>query len=327
MSRKHILVTGGCGFLGSHFINTLFLEDHYVRVINMDALYYSANISNVQKHIRDSKDYTFIHGNIRDYPIVIQTLRTFDIDVVVHFAAQTNVDNSFINPDKYMADNVQGTHTLLEACRSYGNIKQFIYISTCEVYKESLFSDDEKRTDQSLLCPMNPYAATKASAEMLVQSYFYSYHMPIYITRITNVYGPNQYPEKLIPKFIKLLKEDSPVPIYGDGTHERGFLHVYDVIQGILCILEKGVIGEIYNIGCEPQDEYTVMEIAKGLIMMIKRLHREDDEPKVMEYIEYVEDRPVNGKRYLLDNQKIKDLGWSITVSFIDGITDLVQNM
>jgi dTDP-glucose 4,6-dehydratase/UDP-glucose 4,6-dehydratase len=179
--------------------------------------------------------------------------------------------------------------------------------------------NEKHKTEQSILCPTNPYAATKAGAELIAQSYAHSYKMPIIITRGNNVFGPNQYPEKLIPLFIKLLREGKKVTIQGNGNSVRAFLHAYDTASAFECILEKGAIGEIYNIGCDPNMEYSVIDVAKMLIKMIKNTESYDD------WIEYVEDRPYNDQRYYISNQKLKSLGWNITVDFRAGLTDLIQ--
>ena len=179
--------------------------------------------------------------------------------------------------------------------------------------------DEKHKTEHSILCPTNPYAATKAGAELLAQSYAHSYKMPIIITRGNNVYGPNQYPEKLIPLFIKLLKEDKKLTIQGDGTSVRAFLHTIDTSSAFEIILEKGEIGEIYNIGCDENMEYSVLDVAKILIKMIKHTDNYD------EWIEYVEDRPYNDKRYYISNRKLKELGWNVNVKFMDGIYGLTQ--
>jgi UDP-glucose 4,6-dehydratase len=245
-------------------------------------------------------------------------LDKYQIDTVIHFAAQSHVQNSFEDALQYTNDNVLGTHTLLEACRKYNKIKKFIHVSTDEVYGESLIAENEqKKTEATLLCPTNPYAATKAAAEMLVISYYHSFKLPIIITRGNNVYGPNQYPEKLIPKFIKLLKEDSKMTIQGNGKHLRSFLHVLDVASAFECILNNGVIGEIYNIGADEHLEYSVMDIAVKLVKLIK------NSDNVNEWIEFIEDRPFNDVRYYISNDKLKQLGWNISVDFDDGLKDL----
>jgi dTDP-D-glucose 4,6-dehydratase len=178
-----------------------------------------------------------------------------------------------------------------------------------------------KKTEESILCPTNPYAATKASAELIAQSYYHSFNIPIIITRGNNVYGPNQYPEKIIPRFIKLLKENKKVTIQGNGSNMRAFIHVKDVVNAFDIILEKGVIGEIYNIGSDDNEEYSVYDIAKMLIQKIKQI----DTCICGDYIEYIEDRPFNDKRYYISNEKIKKLGWSIQEKFDKGIDELIQ--
>jgi dTDP-glucose 4,6-dehydratase len=244
----------------------------------------------------------------------------YKIDTVIIFAAQSNVQNSFDDALKYTYDNIVGTHTLLESARKYGQLNKFIHISTDEVYGESLLNEDEEKKDeQSILCPTNPYAATKAGAELIANSYRYSFKMPIIITRGNNVYGPNQYPEKLIPKFIQLLKENKKVTIQGDGTSVRGFLHVKDTVKAFESILENGKIGEIYNIGCDENMEYSVMDIAKILIKMIKNTDN------YHEWIEYIEDRPFNDKRYYISNEKIKKLGWLIEYdNLLNGLQTII---
>jgi 3,5-epimerase/4-reductase len=316
--RRNLLITGGCGFIGSNFINYIFPFEKY-NIINLDAMYYCANENNVLSEIRKSPYYHFIKGNINDKDLVSKILRDFDIKYVIHFAAQSHVDNSFSVPLQYTFDNIQGTHTLLEEVRLYNKVDRFIHVSTDEVYGESMLEADEShKTEQSVLCPTNPYAASKAGAELIAQSYNHSFKMPIIITRGNNVYGPNQYPEKLVPKFIKLLKENKKVTIQGDGSTVRAFLHAYDTSRAFEIILEKGIIGEIYNIGCDEGMEYTVIDVAKMLIKMIKNTENYD------EWIEYIDDRPFNDKRYYISNKKLKDLGWDIKIKFEEGINNLV---
>jgi len=311
----NLLVTGGCGFIGSNFINYYFDVNKECRIINIDTLYYCANINNIRDDIRDSDRYKFVKGNICSYDLINHILEEYQITHVIHFAAQSHVDNSFHTPLQYTQDNIVGTHTLLESSRQYNKLTLFIHVSTDEVYGESMLHDkEEKKDEQSILCPTNPYAASKAGAELIAQSYNHSFKMPIIITRGNNVYGPNQYPEKIVPKFIKLLKENKKVTIQGDGFAMRAFLHAYDTAKAFEVILEKGVIGEIYNIGCDEGMEYTVLDVAKMLIKIIKNTDNYD------EWIEYIEDRPFNDKRYYISNKKLKDLGWTIDIKFENGI-------
>jgi len=316
---KNILITGGCGFIGSNFINTIFDTSDY-NIFNIDAMYYCANETNVAEHVRNSQRYTLIKGNICSFDLVLHVLRCYNIDVVVHFAAQSHVQNSFEDSLQYTTDNVVGTHTLLECARRYGKIERFIHISTDEVYGESMLDENEsKKIEESTLCPTNPYAASKAAAELIAKSYYHSFKMPIIITRGNNVYGPNQYPEKLIPLFIDLLFGNKPVTIQGDGSNVRAFLHVDDVCSALNLILQKGQLGEIYNIGSDEHDEYTVIEIAKTLI---QKVHNTTD---YNDWITYIEDRPFNDKRYYISNDKVKRLGWIIKTNFDKGLTELIQ--
>jgi UDP-glucose 4,6-dehydratase len=315
----NLLITGGCGFIGSNFINYIFDKNQY-NIINIDAMYYCADENNIKDEIRKSQNYQLVVGNICDSNLLNYILNKNNITHIIHFAAQSHVDNSFENSLQYTQDNILGTHTLLEVCRKYGKIQRFIHVSTDEVYGESMLEEDEKhKTEHSVLCPSNPYAATKAGAELIAQAYYHSYKMPIIITRGNNVYGPNQYPEKLIPKFIKLLKEDKKVTIQGDGSCVRAFLHAEDTARAFEVILEKGELGEIYNIGCDEGMEYSVLDVAKILIKLIKGVENYD------EWIEYIKDRPFNDKRYYISNQKLKNLGWIIKVDFMDGLNELFK--
>ena len=278
---KNILITGGCGFIGSNFINHFYRKHQDVHIYNLDAMYYCASEDNVDEDIRKSSRYTLIKGNLCSYELTKHAVEYYDIDCIIHFAAQSHVQNSFDDSLQYTKDNIVGTHNLLEVVRKYGKLKKFIHVSTDEVYGESMIDKNEnKKTEESILCPTNPYAATKAAAELIAQSYYHSFNIPIIITRGNNVYGPNQYPEKIIPRFIKLLKEDKKVTIQGDGSNVRAFIHVQDVVEAFDIILEKGEIGEIYNIGSDDKEEYSVKTIAEILIHKIK---------KTEDYAEHIE--------------------------------------
>jgi len=320
---KHLLITGGCGFIGSNYINYIFEKYKDFNIINIDAMYYCASEKNVNEEVRNSERYKLIKGNLCSYDLVYHIINNYNIEYIIHFAAQSHVQNSFEDAIQYTKDNIVGTHNLLEAVRKYGKIKKFIHVSTDEVYGESMIEKNEnKKTEESILCPTNPYAATKASAELIAQSYYYSFNIPIIITRGNNVYGPNQYPEKIIPKFIKLLSENKKVTIQGDGSNVRAFIHVYDVVRAFDIILEKGVIGEIYNIGSDDNEEYTVRGVAE---ILIKKIKKNDNYENYEDYIEYIVDRPFNDKRYYISNEKIKSLGWEITQNFDEGIDNLIK--
>jgi dTDP-glucose 4,6-dehydratase len=322
-----LLVTGGCGFIGSSFVNYVFdrLDSLGCElIVNLDAMYYCASIQNVRADARAATDrYVFVKGNLCSADLVQHVLETHRIDTIVHFAAQSHVQNSFTDSLQYTQDNIVGTHTLLECARLYGKIARFVHISTDEVYGESVLgADSEKKTEHgSILCPTNPYAATKAAAELMAHSYYKSFDMPIIITRGNNVYGPNQYPEKVIPLFIDLLLAGKPVTIQGDGSNVRAFLHVDDVCAALLLVLKKGRIGEIYNIGSDDSHEFSILEIARKLVLGI---HGPD--ARLDDWVEFIEDRPFNDTRYYISNDKVKQLGWTQVVDFDQGVDDLIRH-
>lgn len=311
-----LLVTGGCGFIGSNFINYIFsVHTNFKLVINLDDLYYCARQENILDSVTNSPRYRFIKGNLRNSVLLDKIFEEYQVTHVVHFAAQSHVQNSFENSLDFTYDNIVGTHVLLEACRRVG-ITKFVHISTDEVYGESM---NEKKTEHAVLCPTNPYAATKAGAELIAQSYFHSYNLPIVISRGNNVFGSKQYPEKLIPKFIYYLQTGRKVPIQGNGSARRAFLHVDDTVRAIFCILEKGSIGEIYNIGSDGV-EFSVLEIAQ---LLVKYIIGENANCK--EWVEFVDDRPFNDKRYHISNDKLKAIGWSVQCDFHTRLEELAR--
>jgi dTDP-glucose 4,6-dehydratase len=318
VSSNIVFVTGGSGFIGSNFINELFNQYYGVKVINFDALYYCANEEkNIAPAIRaDTERYQFIHGNLQSLDLLKYIFQTNNITHVVHFAAQSHVQTSFTDAIQYTQDNIVGTHNLLEATRLHcPTLQKFIHVSTDEVYGESMLSADEQhKTEQTVLCPTNPYAATKAGAELLAQAYNHSFKMPIIITRGNNVYGLNQYPEKVIPRFIQQLQQGEKVTIQGNGSCVRAFLHAEDTANAFIKILERGKIGEIYNIGCDEGMEYSILDVAK---ILIKRIKGTDN---YMDWITYIEDRPFNDQRYYISNQKLKELGWTVKINFFEGL-------
>ncbi len=317
----NLLITGGCGFIGSNFINYYYNKYRNVNIINIDAMYYCASIENIDKDIRESDRYTFVKGNINDYKLLCDIFDKYKITHVIHFAAQSHVDNSFNDSLQYTYDNVKGTHTLLEAIKNAENFNNImlLHFSTDEVYGESGLTDDEK-TEESILCPTNPYAASKAAAEMYVRSYIYSFGLKAIITRGNNVYGLNQYPEKLIPKFIKLIMEGNKCTIHGKGDSIRNFIHVYDVCTAVDRIIKIGTFGEVYNIGSDHSNEKSVLDVTK---ILIKKINKSDN---IEDYIEYVSDRPFNDKRYFISNDKLKELDWEQTITFDVGIDELIED-
>ena len=310
----NILVTGGCGFIGSNFINYILKKDPTVKIFNIDCLNYCADVSNVISH----PNYKFIKGNITSKDLVLHILNEYSIDAIIHFAAQSHVDNSFDNSLQYTTDNVMGTHVLLQASKEYGKIKKFLHFSTDEVYGE-VDLEHPGCHEKSLLNPTNPYAATKAAAEFLVRSYYHSFNLPVVIVRCNNVYGPNQYPEKLIPKFIKLLREGKPLTIHGNGSTRRNFIWAEDVSSATELIFHNGVLNEVYNIGTK--QEYSVMDVATLLI------GRMTEDRAINNHVIFVEDRPFNDFRYSVDTTLLKSLGWEEKyTNFIENIENLIKN-
>jgi dTDP-glucose 4,6-dehydratase len=314
---KSILVTGGCGFIGSNFVNYMVKKYPNYFILCLDALYYCASVDNILPEVQMYRNFKMKVGNINEYHLLASLIDDYQITDIVHFAAQSHVDSSFDNSLQYTEDNVKGTHTLLEVVRKKNPKIRFYHFSTDEVYGESKLDEDPKH-EMSLLCPTNPYAASKAAAEMLVNAYRHSYQLNTLITRCNNVYGPNQYPEKLIPKFIMMLKSGEKVTIHGEGSSLRTFIHVDDVSSAMDLILEKGMIGEIYNIGSDIENELSVKDVAKILITELKPNEKFED------YILFVEDRPFNDKRYFITNEKLKQLGWSQKVNFMEGLKKLL---
>ena len=292
------LVTGGCGFIASNFLNLMKEKYPEIKFVNLDKLDYCSNIHNVKPGVS-----TFVKGDICDEDLVGYLIKQYDFDVVFHFAAMSHVDNSFNDPKKFTLNNAYGTHVLLDKFRELKPNVEFIHFSTDEVYGESLTENPFKEST-GVLKPTNPYAASKAAAEMIVQSYIDSYKMNIKTIRCNNVYGPNQYPEKLIPKFKKLLKEGKKCTIHGTKSSQvkRAFMHIEDVVNAVDVVWKKGESGEIYNIASD--DEISVMDVTK---LMIKTITGSENYDK---YITFIEDRPFNDSRYYICSQKLKKLGW-----------------
>jgi dTDP-glucose 4,6-dehydratase len=291
---NNILVTGGCGFIGSNFINYYKKKYNNIKIYNLDKIDYCSNKLDIDH------DELFI-GNLNNKEFITHILNLYNIDTIIHFAAQTHVDNSFGNSISFTKDNILGTHNLLECCREYNKIKRFIHMSTDEVYGE-VDINNEGCIEKSILNPTNPYAATKAGTELIIKSYYYSFQFPIIIMRCNNVYGPRQYPEKLIPKFINSLLNNKKCTIHGEGNSRRNFIYIDDVSSAIDIIIKLGIINNIYNIGTK--NEYSVLEIANKLINILKP--NED----INNWIEYIDDRLFNDFRYAINNEKIINLGW-----------------
>ena len=320
-----ILITGGCGFIGSNYINSLlrtklFNGKAFDYVINIDKLDYCSAEGNVEVDAESDSKYIFVKGSVCDKDLLRTLFESYDIEYIVHFAAQTHVDNSFDNSIHYTIDNILGTHQLLECCRLYGrgNIKRFIHISTDEVYGELSTIHCKDSDESALLNPTNPYAATKAGAEFIVRSYYYSYNIPIVIIRCNNVYGERQYPEKIIPKFITLLKENKKLTIHGTGLTRRNFIYIDDVVRAIDIIAAEGIDNNVYNIGSD--DEYNVLEIATMLLHLIK-----GGDEKIEDWVEYTKDRNFNDFRYAIDTTKLNAIGWKKSVPFHEGLNKTLE--
>lgn len=297
---KNILVTGGCGFIASNFINSLCQKEFFI--VNLDKISYCSNETNVKPR----ENYRLVKGNISNKELLTFLIEKYDFEQVYHFAAHSHVDNSFNDPIQFTIENALGTHVLIETFRHLKPNVEFIHFSTDEVYGESK-SEEPFNEECGVLTPTNPYSASKAAAEMIVRSYIESFKMKIKIIRCNNVYGPNQFPEKLIPKFVKLLNEGSKCTLHGTKSSEvkRAFIHVDDVSEAVRTVVSNGKVGEIYNISSDY--ELSVLDVTKLIIKLVKKT---DDWES---WVEHVEDRPFNDKRYYIDSTKLRTLGWKPT--------------
>jgi dTDP-glucose 4,6-dehydratase len=305
-----VLVTGGCGFIGSNFIRNLLATDPAVRVINFDALTYAGNLQNLADIAADPR-YSFIRGDIVDRDQVRAAFEKGVTDVI-HFAAESHVDRSIQDSGPFVRTNVIGTQILLDAAREY-KVQKYVQVSTDEVYGSlgptGLF------TEETPLAPNSPYSASKASADLLVRSYVHTFHVPAVITRCSNNYGPYQFPEKLIPLFIANLLADQQVPVYGDGQQVRDWIHVLDHCRGVEAAWRHGKPGEVYNFGgkCEKAN----LDLTHTLLDLLGK-------PKTL--IKYVQDRPGHDRRYAIDCRKAeRELGWSVQVKFEQGLRDTID--
>lgn len=311
---NNILITGAAGFIASHVANRLIRNYSAYKIVVLDKLDYCSNLKNLLPS-RSSPNFKFIKGDIGSADLVNYILLTENIDTIMHFAAQTHVDNSFGNSFEFTKNNIYGTHVLLEACKVTGQIKRFIHVSTDEVYGETDEDALVGNHEASQLLPTNPYSATKAGAEMLVMAYGRSYGLPVITTRGNNVYGPNQFPEKLIPKFILLAMRGKPLPIHGDGSNVRSYLYCEDVAEAFEVVLHRGEVGHVYNIGTKK--ERRVTDVA-GDICKLFSLDPETN-------IKFVENRPFNDQRYFLDDQRLKNLGWEERTTWEEGLKKTME--
>lgn len=317
---KTYLVTGGAGFIGSNYIEYM-LEKYGkdIKIINVDLLTYAGNLENL-KSVENSENYQFIKADICDKNQIEDIFNQNSIDYVIHFAAESHVDRSIKNPEVFVQTNVLGTIVLLNAAKKawetengFIKDKKYVQVSTDEVYGS--LGEDGFFTENTPLDPHSPYSASKASADMLVKSYFDTYNMPVNITRCSNNYGPYQFPEKLIPLMINNALSDKPLPVYGTGKNVRDWLYVEDHAKAIDMVTQNGKLGEIYNMG--GHNEKQNIDIVN---IILEQLNKSKD------LIKYVEDRKGHDKRYAIDPTKIKnDLGWYPETCFADGIKKTIE--
>ena len=305
------LVTGGAGFIGSHYVRSLLsglLAEDVERVHVLDKVTYAGNLANLAP-IADDPRYSFVHGDICDGELLDEVIPGHD--VVVNFAAETHVDRSIHGPQDFVLTNVVGTQNLLDACLRH-DIGRIVHIGTDEVYGSI---DVGSWTEDSPLLPNSPYAASKASAELLARAYHRTYGLPVSTTRCSNNYGPYQFPEKVIPLFVTNLIDGRPVPLYGDGLNVRDWLHVDDHCRGIQIVLERGEPGASYNIG--GGEELSNRELTE---VILRHMGRSWDDS-----VEYVEDRLGHDRRYSVDDSRLRSLGYSPSRDFAQGIGDTIR--
>ncbi len=308
------IVTGGMGFIGSHFVHYLLERDRESSVVNLDAMTYAANPQTLER-FEDEPRHRFVKCDICDASAVQRVMHEMEaeggVDLVVHFAAETHVDRAIADAAPFVRTNVEGTNVLLAAARRYG-VSKFILISTDEVY--GTIPVGEAAVETAALCPRNPYAATKVGAEMLAYSYYVTHDLPVVITRAANTYGAYQYPEKMIPRFVTRLLAGNDVPVYGDGRQIRDWLHVTDHCRAIDLICREGALGERYNIA--GGNHRTNLAVTQAILT---RLGMSE------ERITFVTDRPGHDRRYAIDDAKLRALGWEPVVPFDEGLAETVE--
>ncbi|KAF2634685.1 NAD(P)-binding protein [Massarina eburnea CBS 473.64] len=315
---KNIFITGGAGFIACWFVRHLVLTYPHYKIISYDKLDYCASLNNT-RILDGCPNFCFEPGDITDTKEVKRMLRKHKIDTIFHFAAQSHVDLSFGNSYAFTNTNVLGTHVLLESAREHG-ITRFVHISTDEVYGDVPIGAADL-SETSLLAPSNPYSASKAAAEMMVHAYRKCFKLPLITVRSNNVYGPHQFPEKIIPKFIMLLQRNSKLIVHGDGSPTRRYVYAGDIVDAIDTIFHKGDVGQIYNIASK--DEVSNMEICHKLLNMFNLPSATAEE--LEQCIQHTEDRPFNDQRYATDGSKLAALGWQQKTDFDDGLRTTVD--
>ncbi|RME60789.1 dTDP-glucose 4,6-dehydratase [Candidatus Parcubacteria bacterium] len=320
---RMMLVTGGAGFIGCNFVRWMLKTDRDVRIVNLDALTYAGSLENL-KDLPDETRHVFVHGDICDRELVERLLREHEIDTIVHFAAESHVDNSIAGPEIFVKTNVMGTFTLLDTSRNYWQLEKgwgekecrFHHISTDEVYG-TLGPDDPAFTETTPYAPNSPYSASKAGSDHLVRAWHHTYGLPVTTTNCSNNYGPYQHQEKFIPTVIRSCLEQKPIPVYGDGTNIRDWLYVEGHCRGVNAVIRRGRVGEVYNIGgC---NEWRNIDICR-LVCRLMDEHRPEHVPHE-DLITFVKDRPGHDWRYAIDAMKMnEELDWTPNETFDTGI-------
>ena len=324
---KTFFVTGGAGFIGGNFILNL-MKTGQAKVINYDKLTYAGNLDTLAS-IKDDDNYEFIQGDICDRETLSNLFESYEIDCIVHFAAESHVDRSIDAPGEFIQTNIVGTFELLEAARWFVAAKnldrkdfRFLHVSTDEVYGS--LGDTGLFTEKTPYAPNSPYAASKASSDHLVRSYHKTFGLPVLTTNCSNNYGPYQFPEKLLPLMIHNALAGKPLPVYGDGKQIRDWLYVEDHCNAILKVLEKGEVGQVYNIG--GHNEKTNLEVVHALCQILDEMVPESPHRPHKNLIQYVTDRPGHDRRYAIDASKIQnELGWKPQESFETGLRKTVR--
>jgi dTDP-glucose 4,6-dehydratase len=310
-NHKVVLITGGCGAIGSCVVNYLKKTYTDTRFVNVDAITYCARRENIE----ESTNYVLYEGDICNVDFIRYIFKLEKPSLVIHLAAETHVDQSFGNSFRFTQTNIMGTHTLLECIRHIGGVELFIHMSTDEVYGS--VDDDQICTEKSMFAPSNPYSATKAGAEMLCHAFMKSFQLPIIIVRCNNAISPYQHNEKLIPQCIDSILNNRKINVHGEGKAKRTFIHATDIAKALDQIANKGQISEIYNIGTKM--EYDVIAVIKEIV------HQMKPDDKFEDWIKYVPDRAFQDYRYSIDSTALYNLGWIDEISFKDAITDVIQ--
>ena len=310
--HKVVLITGGCGAIGSCVVN--YLKDTYkdTRFVNIDSITYCARRENIEGSL---DNYTLYEGDICNVDFIRYIFKVEKPTLVIHLAAETHVDQSFGNSFRFTQTNIMGTHTLLECIRDIGGVKLFIHMSTDEVYGS--VNDDEICTEQSMFAPSNPYSATKAGAEMLCHAFLKSFNLPIIIVRCNNAISPYQHDEKLVPQCVECILNNRKINVHGEGRAKRTFIHATDIAKALDIITSRGSISEIYNIGTKM--EYDVLAVIREI------LHQMRPDEIIGDWIVNVPDRAFQDYRYSIDSTALRNLGWNDEISFKDAIADVIK--